>query len=117
LKMWLYLTLFRVDHLAEPSSQVHQPAHDAVAVVDDPETFGDEEWDDSLDGEGEIDIAWDATEHEHEVASNESSVTLSSKTSSKRTYHDVEDEIDGVGEISQSSSPGQYSLACFMIHS
>jgi hypothetical protein len=98
-----YVLGYFADHLAESSSNV--PAHDAV-VVDDPEIFGDEEWDDSLDGEGEIDIAWDATAHEHEVASNESSVTLSSKTSSKRTYHDVEAEIDGTDEISPPSSHG-----------
>lgn len=79
-------------------------------MVDDPETFRDEEWDDSLDGEGEPDLGWATTEHDHEVASNESSVTLSSKTSSKRTYHEVDDEVDDLDGISPPSSPGLFFL-------
>ncbi|KAF5387157.1 hypothetical protein D9615_001691 [Tricholomella constricta] len=47
-------------------------------------------WDDTLDGEGELDTTWEVEEHEHETASNLSSVTLSSKTSTKRSLSEAE---------------------------
>jgi hypothetical protein len=95
-----FISRLMVDPLAERPSTVQQLGHGVV--VDDPEVF-EEEWDDSLDGEGEPDVA---EEHDHEVASNESSVTLSSKTSSKRTYHEVDDEVDDLHSFSPPSSPG-----------
>jgi hypothetical protein len=69
----------------------------------------DEEWDDTLDGEGEPDPNWDA---EHETESNESSVTLSSKASSKRTYDEVEyNDVHDDGNASSFHSPG-VSFCC-----
>ncbi|KAF9459372.1 hypothetical protein BDZ94DRAFT_1046497 [Collybia nuda] len=49
--------------------------------------FDAETWDDDLDGEGDPDLLW---EHEQETTSNESSATLSSKTSSKRSISEAE---------------------------
>ena len=51
-----------------------------------------EPWDDDTGGgDGDPDTTWEA---EHETASNESSVTLSSKMSSKRSISEIELEQD-----------------------
>jgi len=64
------------------------PEHPDSTRHSEPLEPGDEEWDDSLDGEGDPDPAWDVG---HETESNQSSVTLSSNASSKRHYDEVED--------------------------
>jgi len=77
------------NNIADPlldSSNSEQHIRD-VAITN-PEPF-DEEWDDSLDGEGEPDINWEG-EHD-DIVSNESSITLSS-SASKRRYDEVDSE-------------------------
>jgi hypothetical protein len=67
--------------------------------------FEPEDWDDDLDGEGEPDTFW---ELEQETSSNQSSITLSSKTSSKRSISEAElaEENEDLGSPPQ--SPGPY---------
>ncbi|KAG6910927.1 hypothetical protein DXG01_006610 [Tephrocybe rancida] len=85
--------------------------------VADPSHLPDDHWDDTLDGEGE----WEEEEHElgqeheyapeyeqeleheHETASNLSSVTLSSKSSIKRSLSEAELEEYEDEELSPSS--------------
>jgi hypothetical protein len=65
-----------------------------------------DEWDDSLDGEGDPDPTWDV---EHETESNESSVTLSSQASSKRAYDKVETESEHDDDgVSSPYPPGSW---------
>lgn len=57
----------------------------------------DEDWDDELDGHGEVDFVWQpedgAPEDEDEAASNQSSATLSSgKGPVKRGFSEIDDE-------------------------
>ncbi|KAG5645878.1 hypothetical protein DXG03_005025 [Asterophora parasitica] len=67
-------------------------------------------WDDTLDGEGELDVAWEAEAHAHETASNLSSVTLSSQPSTKRSISEVELEEFEDDEGLQRSSPASALL-------
>jgi hypothetical protein len=72
----------------------------------DPADTNDElePWDDDSDGaDGDPDTTWEA---EHETESNESSVTLSSKMSSKRSISEVELEQDYDNTPSSSNFPG-----------
>lgn len=69
-------------------------------------SYESETWDDSLDGEGELDLTWEA--EEHETASNQSSTTLSSKSSIKRSISEAELEEYQDEELSFSTSPGLY---------
>jgi hypothetical protein len=83
-----------------PSSSV-QPATDEG----DPRYYEDA-WDDDLAEEGDRDASWNV---EHETESNESSITLSSKASSKRTYDEVDDAGDAVA-YEPLPSPGMSSV-------
>lgn len=70
---------------------------------------GKDDWDDSLDGEGELDTAWDI-EQEQDLASNGSSNTLSSRAS-KRGFEEVDPDFgDDVEDVSPPSSPGMCGL-------
>lgn len=70
---------------------------------------GTDDWDDSLDGEGELDTAWDI-EQEQDLASNGSSNTLSSKTS-KRGFEEVDPDFgDEDEDVSPPSFPGMCGL-------
>lgn len=82
----------------------------------DLEKDEEEAWDDDLDAEGDPDLSWDVEEEGHETASNESSVTLSSKTS-KRSFDEIDDE-DAPDEAppSLSSSPGRSSSVRILSH-
>jgi len=95
-----------LDPLLDPSISVGLSDRDKQ--TDNAETYGDE-WDDDLDGEGEIDTSWDV---EHDARSNESSITLSSSMSSKRTYGEVEiddDERDNAAGSPASGASFVYS--------
>ncbi|KAJ3515968.1 hypothetical protein NLJ89_g1426 [Agrocybe chaxingu] len=61
-----------------------------------PVLFDGEAWDDDLDREGDLDARWD--EDNTPSASNQSSVTLSSKTS-KRSFDEFESNGEGCDEI------------------
>lgn len=77
------------------------------------ENYDDQEWDDTLDGEGDLDTTWEEDqepEQDQETLSNESSVTLSSKaSSSKRSFDEVEPEEGDVASASL-GSPGIFIL-------
>jgi hypothetical protein len=96
------------DHLLGPPA-FEKLIHSEVIVSGDPEELNEEEWDDSLDGEGEPDPSWDG---EYEDESIQSSVTLSSKASSnkassKRAFDEVEqDNEPEIKRVSPPSSPG-----------
>jgi hypothetical protein len=95
----LLYTNKKLDRLLGSSYSEQHTQEDVTIVNPDPY---DDEWDDSLDGEGEPDINWEA-EHD-DIASNESSITLSS-SASKRRY----DEVDSEGaQGSLPDSPGVY---------
>ncbi|KAG5649909.1 hypothetical protein H0H81_001529, partial [Sphagnurus paluster] len=66
---------------------------DPTRLLPTPDEFGstyeiEDSWDDTLDGEGELD--WEVGEQEHDTDSNLSSVTLSSKNSTKRSLSEAE---------------------------
>lgn len=83
------------------------------ASAENPPAYDENNWDDSLDGEGDADITWELErQHEHETASNESSVTLSSKTSTKRTIDEV--ELEELAGLSPPSSPGKSMVYLMM---
>lgn len=70
------------------------------------EELAEDGWDYDLDGDGEPDTNWEA-ENEHDSPSNESSVTLSSKTS-KRSFDELErdNEVEDEEDVwSLNSSP------------
>ncbi|KAJ6547133.1 hypothetical protein B0H19DRAFT_1237789 [Mycena capillaripes] len=75
-------------------------------TYDEGESYGEEDaqWEDAVDGEEDPDTTWEA-EAEQETASNESSVTLSSKAS-KRSFDEIEFEEDEVVGQSPPGSPG-----------
>ncbi|KAF8163122.1 hypothetical protein B0H34DRAFT_694191 [Crassisporium funariophilum] len=80
---------------------------DVPELPTEPIVFDGENWEDDLDGEGDLDVTW---EHDNEntlSTSNESSVTLSSKAS-KRSYDEVDSDGDEAAEtgLSPPSSPG-----------
>lgn len=81
----------------------------AINQYDTPEVLNpsnadDEAWDDDPDGGDEDpDTTWEA---EHETESNQSSVTLSSKMSSKRSISEIELEQDDDQTPSSPTSPG-----------
>ncbi|KAJ7756830.1 hypothetical protein DFH07DRAFT_919850 [Mycena maculata] len=77
---------------------------DAIYEEESYEEEEETQWEDAVDGDEDPDITWDA-EVEHETASNESSVTLSSKAS-KRSFDEVELEDDEAGGKSPPGSPG-----------
>jgi hypothetical protein len=74
-----------------------------VSALAYPESFDEQEWDDNLDGEGEPDTTWSV--EDHDADSNESSVTLSSKTSSKRNHTEFDE--DDSAEVVTETSPGR----------
>lgn len=74
--------------VADPPLDTSSPIHH-LEETQHSENY--DEWDDAVDGEGELDFVEDA---EHETGSNESSITLSSKASSKRTYDEVDLEAE-----------------------
>src|SRR5262245_54180199 len=84
------------------NSVQHHP-HEDGSTLAYPESFDEQDWDDTLDGEGEPDTTWSV--EDHDADSNESSVTLSSKTSSKRNHTEF-DEDDSV-EVLTEISPGK----------
>jgi hypothetical protein len=80
-----------------------------------PELPDDAEWDDDLDGEGDIDEDWIADPDDG--VSNQSSATLSSiASSSKRGYDEIDsdNENDGGEPSPQNTSPGTLSLATYL---
>lgn len=80
-----------------------------------PELPDDAEWDDDLDGEGDIDEDW--TADPDDGVSNQSSATLSSiASSSKRGYDEIDsdNENDGGEPSPQNTSPGTLSLATYL---
>ena len=91
------------------SSDLQTPQEEA-AYINDPEPNVDgDNWDDELDGEGDLDP--DATWEGNDALSIESSVTISStKTSSKRTFDDLDEELDTA--ITPSSPPGTLLFDC-----
>ncbi|KAF9484714.1 hypothetical protein BDN70DRAFT_989416 [Pholiota conissans] len=82
-------------HIEETEQSPHHAAGPLNSHPEFPEFLG-EEWEDDLDGEGEIDDTWDEDNEAETVQSNSnsSSVTLSSKAS-KRSYDVL--ELDGDG--------------------
>ncbi|KAK7023892.1 hypothetical protein R3P38DRAFT_3270164 [Favolaschia claudopus] len=79
-----------------------EPSTEELAL--DGEIYDDDSrWEDTLEGDGDPDTTWEVEEPENETASNESSVTLSSKAS-KRSF----DQIDPEEVVGQSppGSPG-----------
>ncbi|KAM6500699.1 hypothetical protein JOM56_003713 [Amanita muscaria] len=106
---------------ANPSAIIHELSqseltgeyeHAPSEEHDDPDFLGSEPWDAQFGEDGDLDAAWDyetdKDEDEEEErdgqdsTSVESSVTLSSKLSSKRSFHELdEDEYD-----SPNHSPG-----------
>lgn len=92
-------------HMAESDETFLHPQHEAY----------EEEWDDSLDADGDPDTTWEV-EQETETASNESSVTLSSKAS-KRSFHEADLEEDAEELVLQDGSPGMHRIvAIFIVH-
>jgi len=83
---------------------------DDIVHLDHEVSSNEERWDDSnLDAEGEFDT-WDLdASAEHETASNQSSVTLSSKAS-KRSFHELDEEEAEDGPTSPPGSPGTKRL-------
>ncbi|KAJ7184200.1 hypothetical protein C8R46DRAFT_1063258 [Mycena filopes] len=79
---------------------------DSSVQADDfhEESYEEEEpsWEDAVEGDEDADTTWEA---EHETASNESSVTLSSKAS-KRSFEELELDEDDVDGNSPPGSPG-----------
>ncbi|TFK42778.1 hypothetical protein BDQ12DRAFT_719621 [Crucibulum laeve] len=77
-------------------------------LTDEPEledpAFAEEDWDDDLDGEGDIDAVWEA-ENAVSTGSNDSSVTLSSKRSFDEAGLDPDNDDDL--EESAINSPGK----------
>lgn len=85
-------------------SQGHQEQEHAY-----PELPDDPEWDEDLDGEGDIDEEWAADPDDR--ISNQSSATLSSLASSSKRGHDEVDsdnENDGNEPSPQNNSPGKF---------
>jgi hypothetical protein len=82
--------------------------------TEDPTAYGEDGWEDDPDGEGEIDETWDDDNENAHSNSNQSSITLSSKTS-KRSFDEFEssgegyDEEEG-GHWSPPSSPSTCNL-------
>ncbi|KAJ7043263.1 hypothetical protein C8F04DRAFT_1390094 [Mycena alexandri] len=74
--------------------------------IHEGESYDDEEpsWEDAIEGDEDPDTTWEA-DAEHETASNESSVTLSSKAS-KRSFDELDPEEDEVDGNSPPGSPG-----------
>ncbi|KAJ7771777.1 hypothetical protein B0H16DRAFT_195327 [Mycena metata] len=74
--------------------------------IHEGESYDDEEpsWEDAVEGDEDPDTTWEA-DAEHETASNESSVTLSSKAS-KRSFDELDPEEDEVDGNSPPGSPG-----------
>ncbi|KAF7338625.1 hypothetical protein MVEN_02088800 [Mycena venus] len=83
---------------------VDPPPHDGA--FDEGESYEEEEtqWEDAVEGDQDPDTTWEA-EEARKTASNESSVTLSSKAS-KRSFDELELEEDEVGGKSPPGSPG-----------
>ncbi|KAJ7684721.1 hypothetical protein DFH06DRAFT_1156446, partial [Mycena polygramma] len=75
-------------------------------TFDEGESYDEEpQWEDTVDGDEDPDTTWEAEEAEQETASNESSVTLSSRAS-KRSFDEIEPEADEVAATSPPGSPG-----------
>lgn len=98
----MYLALIKytestdeLSHIEETERIPHDTADPPGPYPEIPE-FVREEWEDDLDGEGEIDDTWDEG-NEVETAqsnSNNSSITLSSKAS-KRSYDELDSDENG----------------------
>ncbi|KAJ7236732.1 hypothetical protein B0H12DRAFT_124608 [Mycena haematopus] len=88
-------------------------ANDSVDLATQEGAFNEEEsyeegetqWEDAVEGDEDPDTTWEAEEAENETASNESSVTLSSKAS-KRSFDMIEPEEAEVDRNSPPGSPG-----------
>jgi hypothetical protein len=93
------LTVCRADDSVDLPTQ--EGAYDEGESYEEEET----QWDDAVDGDADPDTTWEAEEAENETASNESSVTLSSKAS-KRSFDELELEEDEVDGNSPPGSPG-----------
>ncbi|KAF7359389.1 hypothetical protein MSAN_01281500 [Mycena sanguinolenta] len=76
-------------------------------AFDEGESYeeGETQWEDAVEGDEDPDTTWEAEEAENETASNESSVTLSSKAS-KRSFDKIELEDDEDDGNSPPGSPG-----------
>ncbi|KAF8184958.1 hypothetical protein K438DRAFT_2020188 [Mycena galopus ATCC 62051] len=85
-------------------NSVDSPTQDGA--FDEGESYedGETQWEDAVEDE-DPNTTWDAEEAENETASNESSVTLSSKAS-KRSFDELEPEEDEVDGKSPPGSPG-----------
>ncbi|KAJ6618307.1 hypothetical protein B0H10DRAFT_2030214 [Mycena sp. CBHHK59/15] len=98
----------------EPGAQVDvedpigTSANNPVDLSEHDDAYLEEEnyddWEDAVEGDGDPDTTWEA-EAGHETASNESSVTLSSKAS-KRSFDEVELEENEADGDSPPGSPG-----------
>ncbi|RDB21016.1 hypothetical protein Hypma_011407 [Hypsizygus marmoreus] len=88
-----------------PSDIADSSVNPVVVGNEDVSYEADDNWDDTLDGEGELDTTWEVEEQEHETASNQSSITLSSKTSTKRGISEVNFDEDEDERPSLPSSP------------
>lgn len=78
--------------------------------VEPTEDFDSEAWDE-LDAAGKLDLSW-VTGDGHDTASSQSSSTLSSKSSTKRTLSEAELEDYQDEDVSPSASPGQMTGLC-----
>jgi len=76
-----------------------------VTGIEPTEDFDSEAWDE-LDVAGKLDLPW-ATGDEHDRASSQSSSTLSSKSTTKRTLSEAELEDYRDEDVSPSASPGR----------
>ena len=104
------LSSFLLAHEAYPATDVlaSGPSKEkqVLAIGGEPaEDFDSEAWDE-LEIAGKLDLSW-ATGDGHDRASSQSSSTLSSKSSTKRTLSEAELEDYQDEDVSPSASPGQ----------
>ncbi|KAG2149316.1 hypothetical protein DEU56DRAFT_909007 [Suillus clintonianus] len=70
-----------------------------------------DKWDDELDGDGEVDDEW---VDPGDAVSNESSVTLSSNSSAKRSHDEVDPEEGELETDTPQSSPGMFQFVFYI---
>ncbi len=94
---------------------LHRSAHTLLVVEPSlQETDNFEEWDDELDGDGELDSTWD----EQDSPSAQSSVTVSStKTSMKRSLDetDFEELVQEEEEVSLGSPRKSFRVSQYIV--
>lgn len=103
------LAVLPLNRLSENQTNLDPNVDLSVTENHDPETaeYEPEVWDNELDGDGEPDTLWENQhEQEQETASNQSSITLSSNTSSKRSISEAELEEEYQELRSSPHSPG-----------